>query len=112
MKREFSLASKKVIDSIFALREAKTTKNFTIIKKVNQGPHFRFLISIGRKYGNSVKRNLMKRRIRAIIDLNSLVIGLFDFVIIVKTFANELKYEEIKKEIEGLLKKSHIINGE
>jgi ribonuclease P protein component len=109
MNRSYSLASIKIIDSIFSTKDAKATKYFTILKKSNLDEHFHFLISIGRKYGNSVKRNLIKRRIKAIIDKNKLLIGLWDFVIIVKPLASGLDFQEIQKEIQWLLKKSTII---
>jgi ribonuclease P protein component len=111
MKREYSLSSKKIIDEVFGKRDSKGTQEFTILKRRSNEEHFHFLISIGRKFGNSVKRNLMKRRIRSIIDEVSDQIDLYDFVIIVKPASRGLSYLKIKTEIILLLKKSNIIKG-
>jgi ribonuclease P protein component len=109
MKREYSLARKKIIDLVFRAHDSKGSSNFVVYKLKTLDDHFTFLISIGKKYGNSVQRNLMKRRIRAIVDEISTLIDNYSIVIVVKPTSNVLSYLNIKNEIVSLLKRSKVI---
>lgn len=109
MKKKFRLKSKKDIDAIFALKKNVSNNFFSVFYQKTENANFRFAMSIGRKYGNAVSRNLMKRRIRAIVNELKEELNLFDFVIVIKKEANVLAYAEIKETLTKLLNKSKII---
>lgn len=104
MKKQFRVKKSKEIDAIIKKRKSCGNKFFVIYYKENDLEHFRFAISIGKKYGNSVKRNLIKRRIRAIFreftDLPNV-----DYVVVVKPNAENLSFAGIKENLENLILK-------
>lgn len=88
------------------MRNSVGNKYFVIYKMENvETPHFRFALSIGRKYGIAVLRNKMKRRVREIIKKNINLIKNMDYVFVIKPASIELSFEEIEKNIIYLLKK-------
>jgi ribonuclease P protein component len=69
---------------------------------------FRYALSVPKKYGNAVNRNLMKRRIREIIKVNEFD-NEFDFFIVAKPKSNDLSFAEIKKILEKLFANANIL---
>jgi ribonuclease P protein component len=70
-------------------------------KPKNNPAKFGFIIST--KYGNAVARNLLKRRLRAILH-NYINIRNLQLIIIANPKAKELKYVELEKMIVAILK--------
>jgi ribonuclease P protein component len=70
--------------------------------------NYRYALSVPKKFGNAVKRNLMKRRIREIIKVNSFL-DEFDFFVVVKPKARDLDFSEIKKLVEKLFARANIL---
>lgn len=109
MKKKFRIKKTNEIDAIFKAKKRVQNKYFNIFYQSNKQDTFRFAISIGKKYGNAVARNLMKRHIRESIRFNKERIGSFDFVIVVRKEAEKLSFHQIKEEIEKLLFKGKIM---
>ena len=109
MNKDYRLKKKIEIDNVFLKKHSVGNSFFSIFYIKNNLEHFRFSLSIGRKYGNAVSRNLIKRRLRYIVSLNKNVIGSFDFVIVIKKDANKLDYKNIKKDIEYFFKKAKLL---
>ncbi|MBN3491047.1 ribonuclease P protein component [Acholeplasma equirhinis] len=113
MKRVYSLKSKDVIDSIFKAKTSVGNSYFAIYYQKHEDIHFKYSISIGKKYGSAVERNLAKRRLRYILskfkdELKQDV----SFVIVVKPSVNTLKYNDILENIKKLLIKARFIEKE
>jgi len=112
MKKKYILKKKSEIDAIFNNKKQMGNSYFSIFTKENEVEYFKFGMSIGRKFGNSVNRNKIKRQIRSIIRLNQKYINnKFRFVIVIKPKANSLNYLEIETEILKLLKKLKIMEN-
>lgn len=106
MDKKYIVKKTKEIDAIIRVRKSVGNKFFVIYtRKNNETKGFRFAISIGKKYGNAVSRNLMKRRIREIIRNNIDIVKEYDYLIVVKKDSNLLNFEEIEKNIKLLLRK-------
>lgn len=108
MKKQYRIKKSKEIDAIIRQRKNYGNKFFVIYYKENQNEHFRFAISIGKRYGNAVKRNLIKRQIRMIFQNNHKNLPKIDYVVVVKPQAKSLNYQEIMTELENLIFKTQI----
>lgn len=105
MKKKYIIKKKSEIDAVFNNRVKRGNSYFTIYKKdVEENANFRFAMSIGRKYGNAVERNKIKRQIRSIIRDNQLKINkCFEFVIVIKPQSSDLIFNDINENIIKLL---------
>jgi ribonuclease P protein component len=104
MKKRYRLKTKKEIDFVFANKKSVKNQYFGIhhVKNIDQ-PHFRFALSIGRKFGNAVSRNFMKRRIRMIISTTQQISNHVQFVVVIYPKSNKLIFEEIKNYVLQLI---------
>lgn len=107
MKKKYIINKKSEIDSLFNSKNRRGNSYFVIFnKKDGQNINFRFAMSIGRKYGNAVERNKIKRQIRSIIRNNKEYISNnSNFVIVIRPKAKSLTYKEIEENLVNLLKK-------
>ncbi|QWB99972.1 ribonuclease P protein component [Mycoplasmatota bacterium] len=109
MKKEFRI---KKSDDILTLMKKKITvgNSYFVIyyQKNHDQKHFKFAISVPKKFGNAVQRNKMKRRIREIIKDESILPNI-DFFVVAKVKSQSLDFSEIKKNIEKLLKKAKLL---
>lgn len=113
MKKEYRIKKYSEIDAIFKFRHMKSDAYFSIYQAINQNAkHFRFALSIGKKYGNAVKRNKVKRQIRMIIQtLHPHIVADRDFVIVIKPKASVLSFDQIEHSVVTLLKKSKLLEN-
>lgn len=111
MKKRYRIKRNSEIDAIFKKKNVKGDSYFAIYQSDDpEGLHFRFAMSIGRKYGNAVDRNLMKRRIRMIVsECKDEFIKTKLFVIVIKPAASKLSYEDIKSKLTVMMKKSKLM---
>lgn len=110
MKKAYRLKKKSEIDAVFQPRQAVKSELFSIYYINKEQEHFKYALSIGRKYGNAVQRNLMKRRIRMIVQQNQEMIKKsMQFVIVIHPKSSELSFKRINEHIVRLMKKSNIM---
>lgn len=111
MKKIYIIKNKSEIDALFTNSTKKSDPYFTIFLKDDaNNVNFKFSISIGRKYGNAVARNKIKRQIRSVIrEYKDQIKVSSCFVIVVKKLANTLSYQEISESISTLLVKLNIM---
>lgn len=106
MKKKYVVKSHQDFNLIIK-KGKKINGNYLVIYYTkNNINHSRFGISVGKKLGNAVFRNNHKRKIRMIID-QSIDIKNYkkDFIIILKKNGSNLKYVELQKDFNKLLKK-------
>lgn len=111
MKRFQSLKKNEDIQAVLKNQHRAFSKAIGIYIKKREGTLLsRYAISVPKKYGNAVQRNLMKRRIRSVIDDFEMIQG-YDVFIIVKPTAGTYSYDEIKKHLIHCFNQLKILKG-
>ena len=67
MKKEFRIKDTREFGSILSRKRFYTCPSFTIYVKERAKDHARIGISVGKKLGNAVMRNKVKRQIRSMV---------------------------------------------
>ena len=113
MKKEYRIKKNSEIDAIFKKKILKSNSYYAIYQSTNpEESHFRFAMSIGKKYGNAVKRNLAKRRIRMIVtEQSNHMKSDVCFVIVIKPNSKDLSYNDMKYQLIELMKKSKLLEN-
>lgn len=105
MKKEYRIKKQNEINAVFKTNKKVHGKHLSIFYELTDEDHFRFAISIGKKYGNAVKRNLAKRRIRSLFRELQDQIPTYLMVITVKPSVHDVSFKELKKDFLKLLNK-------
>ncbi len=112
MNKQYRIKKSSEIESIIKKRKSVGNKYFVVYKMSNQSnKHFRIAFSVGKKYGNAVMRNQMKRRLRSIIHESIESLDNQDIFVVAKPLANELCFDDIKREINHLLRKNKLLRS-
>lgn len=105
MKKINIVKEKKDFDKAFKLRNQMSSRYAYIYINDNDLENYRFGICVSKKLGNAVIRNLIKRRVKNIIDKSKLHFANKDYIIVLKKSAVSTQYLELKEDLIGVLKK-------
>lgn len=109
MKKEYRVKKSSEIERIMKVKQSKANAHFVIYKNKNhENTHFRFAVSVSKKFGNAVHRNKIKRQVREIISKIDIKDN-YDIFIVVRNKANMLSFSESKELITSLVKKLNIL---
>ncbi len=96
------------IKELIKHKHSAGNRYFVVYKKNNHDmTHYRFAVSVSKKFGNAVKRNLAKRRVREIIRMQKINEPV-DLFVVIKNNASNLTFQEQQKQLKFLLKKLNI----
>ncbi|KHD45005.1 ribonuclease P protein component [Streptococcus hongkongensis] len=111
MKKSYRVKREKDFQAIFDGGESTANRRFVIyfLNENNSQKHFRLGISVGKRIGNAVTRNAVKRKIRHVIMEFSESLKPTDFVIIARKGVEKLDYQEVKQNIKHVLKLAHML---
>ena len=114
MKKQYRVKKNQEIELILQKKKFSKKRYFSLYQRMNpETSHFRYAISVGKKIGNAVTRNRVKRQITSIIDnLNIKMDTNKDIFIIVKPVVLELDFSGMKKELEYLFNKQKLLKGD
>jgi len=87
------------------------SKYFYIYLEKHTNNLYKFGFSVGKKNGNAVARNKIKRRLKNILDKNSYQNN-FNCIIICRRGVKDLSYDELKKDLNHIIEKLNLIKGE
>ena len=109
MKKEYRIKKSSEIEMIVKYKQSRANKHFVIYKKENRGnTHFRFAVSVSKKFGNAVERNKIKRQVREIISKLD-IISIFDVFVVVRKDSKTVSFQDKKESITSLIGKLKII---
>ncbi|MGX7014269.1 ribonuclease P protein component [Vagococcus silagei] len=110
---EKSYRVKKEIDfqTIIKNKQSFANRNFVVYFKENdQNAHFHVGISVGKKVGNAVKRNRVKRLIRhSLYELRDEIKPTYDIILIARPSISDLSFDEVKKNTRHVLNLANLI---
>ncbi len=101
MKKAYRVKSEADFQRVFHHGKSTANRQFVvyILNKQNQD-HFRVGISVGKKIGNAVERNALKRKIRqGVLELENSIKEDIDFIVIARKPAANLSTAEVKKNL-------------
>lgn len=112
MRKAYRVKTEGDFQKVFNTGNSCANRNFVVyqLKKAEQ-QHFRVGFSVGKKVGNAVVRNAVKRKLRAgIYSLRESIDPEMDFIIIARPAAARLASSEVLKNLEHVLKLAKIID--
>ncbi|MBN2504515.1 MAG: ribonuclease P protein component [Bacilli bacterium] len=109
MEKAYRIKKSTEIEEIVKLKNNVANNYFVVYYRFNDGnTHFRFAVSVPKKYGSAVQRNQMKRRIREIVRATGFN-NQYDFLVIAKTKSVDLGFIEIKDNLLKLFARAKIL---
>ncbi|MEG0737007.1 MAG: ribonuclease P protein component [Longicatena sp.] len=108
MKKEYRIKDSNEFLSIMQYKKYFHTPSFTLYVKPRAEDHMRVGISAGKKLGNAVVRNKVKRQIRMMVLETCTFEENFDLIILVRPQFLQEKYDTNKKRLESVVKKVKI----
>lgn len=110
MQRERRLTDSKRFPLIH--QEGRVWANRLLVMKIipNGLDTSRFGFLVGKRIGNAVVRNKVKRRLRDVIRLEPVEAG-WDVIFIARRGADSSDYHQLKRAAGGLLKRAKLISG-
>ena len=105
MKKRYRIKKEKDFKLIFKRGKSYANRQFVVYLKDNDEiPHLRLGISVSKKLGNAVKRNQIKRRIRAFYQNHKTELKPREYVVIARNPVKDMSYREMEKSILHVLK--------
>ena len=114
MKKAYRVKKEREFQAVFQTGASFANRKFVIYRlEKKDHPHFRVGLSVGKKVGNAVCRNDVKRKLRAAIySLKEEIDPELDFIVIARPSVKGLTYDEIRSNLVHVLKLAKIIDRE
>ena len=111
MQKNYRIKKSSEIEQVMKNGRSKANPYFIVYKyKKTDNENFRVAISVGKKIGNAVERNKVKRYIRNVTTEHKQTIDSnYDCFVIARKGVKELDYVSFKEKLEQLYKKMDII---
>lgn len=104
MKKRETVKSNILFNNIINEGERNSNKYFVICRSKKDFEKNNYGIAVGKKIGNAVTRNKLKRQIRNIIDKNKKLFPIYhNYIIICKKEVLELSFQEMENELLKLI---------
>lgn len=110
MRKSYRVKSEKDFNRVFHQGKSTSNRQFVVYTLEREQPHFRVGLSVGKRIGNAVCRNQVKRRIRQ--ALTELKLGLkanVDFIIIARRPVAQMDQVQVKSSLIHVLKRAGLL---
>ena len=114
MRKSYRVKKEAEFQEVFETRQSVANRQFVVYRmdRPNQ-PHFRVGISVGKKIGNAVHRNWVKRRIRqSLTELKPYLKQDVDFFFFFRPSTSEMPMPEIKAHLVHALKLAKLLDND
>ena len=114
MRKSYRVKKEAEFQKVFTQGKSCANKLFVVymIEKPKQ-PHFRVGISVGKKIGNAVARNWVKRRIRqSLTELKPQLKQDCDFIVIARPGVAFMSTAEVKQHLIHVLHLAKVLNDD
>ena len=108
MNKEHIVKNNYLFQKIISNNKAFRYKDYIIYVEKNEDENYKFGFSVGKKIGNAVIRNKIKRQLRSIVSKKDYQNG-FNCIIIVGSNILNVSYQEMEKNLLDALKKLNLI---
>lgn len=110
MKKTYRIKKEIEFRQIMEQKRSFANRNFIIYIKERQKDHFRIGLSVGKKVGNAVVRNYIKRQIReTVMSLQAEMSHEFDIIIIARPNVTSLSFQEVQRNLSHVFKLANIL---
>lgn len=111
MKKSYRIKKEKEFQQIIYKKDSYANRNFVLyILPAEENKHFRVGLSVGKKIGNAVMRNKVKRRMRvSLFELQDSIKPNYNIILIARPRVVDLSLPEVKNNIEHVFKLANII---
>ncbi|WP_163969269.1 ribonuclease P protein component [Oceanobacillus halotolerans] len=113
MKKVFRIKDNKEFQYVFKHGRTFANRQLVIYYMYKEDQkHFRIGLSVGKKIGNAVMRNQIKRYLRqAFHELEDDIQPMYDIVIIARQPTKSMSFHQIKKSLTHLLYKERLLKN-
>ncbi len=109
MKKRFAIKKNREFQSIINSKNSKANRTFVVYKMPNDLAFNKYGISVGKKLGNAVTRNKVKRQVRHILrEMNLKSKQGNNVIIIVKKNVLKITFERMSLDLKHAFKISNI----
>lgn len=114
MRKAYRVKTESDFQRVFHQGESMANRQFVIYALKKEGQtHFRVGLSVGKKMGNAVQRNAIKRKIRHVLielDQENKIKEAFDFIVIARNPVKTMDFHQIKKSLVHVLGKAQLLH--
>lgn len=113
MRKAYRVKSERDFQKVFKKGESCANRKFVVYRLAKPGQaHFRVGLSVGKKVGNAVERNRVKRMLRAsLFALKDQIDPEIDFIVIARPSVKDCDSKEVMSNLTHVLKLAKIIDS-
>lgn len=113
MRKSYRVKKEKEFQKVFVTGKSTANRNFVVyVLPKEEQAHFRVGISVGKKVGNAVCRNAVKRKIRASLQqMGDHLLSEVDFIVIARPSVALLSFQEVYSNLQHVLKLAKVMKS-